>query len=267
MSDAHSSISKGSLVLKVLIDKKEYESLLRAKAFQDKYENKLKDHYILKPPQTDEDENKEEQIVDEEEKQKATVGQIGEGSAASPPQDLQTLISDIVKEQLSKLNLPQQIGSGDSSDLAQVVPPTAENLNHEPPSAVDETIKSSQNSIGFQELLLKKIPLKYHQKAEKLLEAFKTVPNSITWNSDGVIFINQDSLPNSNIYILLPELFKKSPNKKLPGFFEFTSEIATLGYGHLLEKGILRGLHRSLPIENQRELYEGIKKENWWYIG
>ena len=82
MSEAHSSISKGSLVLKVLIDKKEYESLLRAKAFQDKYENKLKEHYILKP-QNDEDENKEEQIVDEEEKRKATGGQIGEGSVAS----------------------------------------------------------------------------------------------------------------------------------------------------------------------------------------
>ena len=161
----------------------------------------------------------------------------------------------------------KQIGSGENSDLVEEVPPPAVNPNHKPPSAVDETIKSSQNSIGFQELLLKRIPLKYHLKAEKLLEAFQTVPNSITWNSDGVIFINQDSLPNSNIFILLPELFKKSPNRKLPGFFEFTSEIATLGYGHLIDKGILRGLHRSLPIENQKGLYEGIKKENWWYIG
>jgi len=274
MSDAHSSISKGSLVLKVLVDKKEYESLLRAKAFQDKYENKLKEDYILKPER---DEDKREKS-NEEEQREVSVAQIGQGSVET--KDLKTLISEIVNETLSKLlnssdksNLiaaaleQQQIGSGENKDLAQEVPPPAENLNHETPSGVKETIKSSQNTIGVQELLLNKIPSKYKQKAEKLLEAFEEHPNSITWNSDGVIFVNQDSLPNSNIFSLLPELFKKNPNKKLPGFFEFTSEIATLGFGHLIEKGLLRGLHRSLPIENQKNLYEGIKNENWWYIG
>jgi hypothetical protein len=178
-----------------------------------------------------------------------------------------------VKETLSKSNLisaqPQQSGSGivDNEDLAQEVPPPADNPNLQAPSAVEETIKSSQNSIGFQELLLNKIPSKFRGRAEKLLEAFEEVPNSITWNSDGVVFINQDSLPNSNIYVLLPELFKKAPNKKLPGFFEFTSEIATLGLGHLIEKQIVRGLHRSAAIENQKELYQGIQNEHWWYIG
>jgi hypothetical protein len=269
MSDAHSSISKGSLVLKQLIDKKEYESLLRAKAFQDKYENKLKEHYILKPETEGEKEKSEE-----EEKREVSVGQVGEGSVVET-KDLKTLITEIVNETVSKLlnssekpNLqPEQIGSGENTDLAEEVPPPAENLNHEPPSGVEETIKSSQNTVGVQELLLKRIPLKYKQKAEKLLEAFQENPNAITWNSDGVIFINQDSLPNSNIFILLPELFKKDPNKKLPGFFEFTSEIATLGLGHLIERGILRGLHRPAPLENQKELYQGLKKENWWYIG
>jgi hypothetical protein len=66
---------------------------------------------------------------------------------------------------------------------------------------------------------------------------------------------------------LLPELFKKTPNKKMPGFFEFASEIATLGLGHLIEKQIVRGLHRSAAIENQKELYQGIQNEHWWYIG
>jgi len=277
MSDAHSSISKGSLVLKQLIDKKEYESLLRAKAFQDKYESKLKEHYTLKPEEENDEEENPEEIKDQSSnKREVSVGQIGEGSVET--KDIKTIITEIVNKEISKLlNLtekhhpiadePQQIGSGENSDLAQEVQPPAENPNHQLPSAEEETIKSSQNSIGVQELLLKKIPSKYKQKAEKLLEAFEEVPNSITWNSDGVIFINQDSLPNSNIFILLPELFKKQPNKNLPGFFEFTSEIATMGYGHLIEKGILRGLHRSDPIENQKELYQGIKKFNWWYIG
>jgi hypothetical protein len=263
MSEAHSSISKGSLVVKILIDKKEYDSLLRAKAFQDKYENKLKDEYILKP-------GAEENNDKEEDKRTVSVGQVGEGSETK---DLRTLITEIVKETLSKSNLisaqPQQSGSGivDNEDLAQEVPPPADNPNHQAPSAVEETLKSSQNSIGFQELLLNKIPSKFRERAEKLLEALEQVPNSITWNSDGVIFINQDSLPNSNIYVMLPELFKKAPNKKLPGFFEFTSEIATLGLGHLIEKQILRGLQRSAAIENQKELYQGIQNEHWWYIG
>jgi hypothetical protein len=263
MSDAHSSISKGSIVVKILIDKKEYDSLLRAKAFQDKYENRLKEDYKLKP-------DAEEPKDKEEERRELSVDQVGEGSETK---DLRTLITEIVKETLSKSNLisaqPQQSGSGtvDNEDLAQELPPPADNPNHQAPSAVEETLKSSQNSIGFQELLLSKIPSKFREKAEKLLKALEEVPNSITWNSDGVIFINQDSLPNSNVYVLLPELFKKTPNKKMPGFFEFASEIATLGLGHLIEKQIVRGLHRSAAIENQKELYQGIQNEHWWYIG
>jgi hypothetical protein len=95
MSDAHSSISKGSIVVKILIDKKEYDSLLRAKAFQDKYENRLKEDYKLKP-------DAEEPKDKEEERRELSVDQVGEGSETK---DLRTLITEIVKETLSKSNL------------------------------------------------------------------------------------------------------------------------------------------------------------------
>jgi len=91
----------------------------------------------------------------------------------------------------------------------------------------------------------------------------------MTWNVDGVVFIHGSSIPQSNIFELMPELFKPHPDRHKPGFYELTKEIASLGLGHLINKTILRGLQREEKLENHTELYKqvNLKSHKWYYVG
>src|SRR6266853_661116 len=98
-------------------------------------------------------------------------------------------------------------------------------------------------------------------KAMNLLETMNANSNSITFNSNGVLIIDGQSIPNSNIFILLPEVFKASRNLKLPGFIEFCSELIDLGLGDLLNKKNISFI-RAKSAENDlhTELYKYIRK-------
>ena len=260
MSEA-TSVSKGPIVAKVLIDLSEYNTLLKAKHFQEEHEKKLKLEYVVKHPQNEtetEDEGKNRLVKD-------SPAQVGQGNSLP---DLTTLITQIIADQLdTKFNSSLQSGSG-VGDLAAKLPLNVEINDHQPLSAETSYSKSDQSSAISKNLLLQKVSKKHLERASKLLQAFDDDPNTITWDSDGIVYINGTSLVGSNIYLLMPELFKLSPNKKLPGFLELASEIATLGLGHLIARKMLKGLQRSQPIANQKNIYEDLKRsDNWWYIG
>ena len=63
---------------------------------------------------------------------------------------------------------------------------------------------------------MKLVPPRYRRQAITLLQQFNIRGDELTWNSDGVIFVNQTSLPQSDIYILFPYLFKMKHPKTLP---------------------------------------------------
>ena len=254
MSEA-TSVSKGPIVAKVLIDLSEYNTLLKAKQFQEAHEKKLKLEYVVK--------HNEPESEDGESLEKAVTTQVGQGSSK---EDMTTLIKRLIQEQFQ----PSQIGQSGSglNDLAPQIPMNVDIDDHQPMSGETSYSKSDQSSPISQQLLLGKVPKKKLEKATKLLQAFEDDPNTVTWNSDGIVFINGSSLAGSNIFLLMPELFKLSPNKRLPGFLELVSEIASLGLGHLISKKILKGLQRSQPIANQKNIYEDLKKsDHWWFIG
>ena len=189
--------------------------------------------------------------------------QVGQGSLT---EEITSLIKKIIGKEL-EAKLSRQIGSG-ANDLAPQLPLEVEVNDHQPVSGEVNYSKSDQNSGISKHLLLEKVSRKNVEKAQKLLDAFDEDPNAITWDSNGVVYINGSSLAESNMFLLMPELFKLSPNKKLPGFLELVSEIASLGLGHLISKKMLRGLQRSKPILNQKTIYEDLKKsDNWWFIG
>jgi hypothetical protein len=265
------SISKGPLVAKILIDYSEYKDLLQAKEFRNRYEKEFKEGLVVNLELEDRAEDqedrkeKEEKLDDnrvEKEIPQSSVEQIGQGV------DLRTLISELIREELKKsVQSFEQKGSG-ATDLAPIVLTPIENPDHQPPSAEVSSQKSIQNSEIDRQLLLKKLRPKSALKATRLLEGLNEDPNSVTWNSDGIIFINGDSIPDSNIFLLIPEIYKTNPKRNLPGFFELVSEIGNLGLGHLIGDGILKGLQRLAPIGNQRSLYQEVKGiDNWWFIG
>ena len=100
---------------------------------------------------------------------------------------------------------------------------------------------------------------KYRRQAATLLHQFDTRGNELTWNSNGTIFIDQTSIPNSDIYVLFPYLFKQKHPKHLSGFDDFINKIKDMGLDHLI-------LQR--PPKVDKVAFSNSKSEpKWWYLG
>ncbi len=271
-----SSISKGPIVAKILIDLSEYLALKKAKQLQDENEDRLSKSYENKVANV-----VEEQSEDSEEEGHPTISSH-HSKAVAPVQigngiDFKELIIDaisegfksIVQNQMSSFQSGGSFAPNNLSDLAPAPPQTIANDDHQPSSGFDTLIKSDENDTGDENNLIGKIPKKFRSRAKKLLEASNKNSASFSWNSDGIIFVNGESLPLSNIFVLLPELYKSNPNKELPGFYEVVKQLANLGLGHLINKSILRGLRRTGPLENQTLLFNYVQQNpgKWFFLG
>ena len=117
--------------------------------------------------------------------------------------------------------------------------------------------------------LLKKVPKRFKDKAIQLLKKFDERPNELTWDSSGNIYINEQVIPNSNIFKFFPFLFKKSYPKYLTGFSDFTNQIGTMGLSHLLHPVTKTKLSSNpVPQLSKKETSTSISTiNNWWYIG
>ena len=82
MSEA-TSVSKGPIVAKVLIDLSEYNSLLKAKQFQEEHEKKLKLEYVVKHNEQETEDGEKTSL------EKPVTTQVGQGSSK---EDFTTLI-------------------------------------------------------------------------------------------------------------------------------------------------------------------------------
>jgi hypothetical protein len=146
-------------------------------------------------------------------------------------------------------------------------------LNDEPPivaKQIDE--KDDENSSAAEDYLLKSVPPRFREKTKQIINICNKSPQQLTWSRAGQIYINQQSVPLANIYKLLPAIFKPtSVTKQLPGFDELVTQIATMGFAHLMNPKLTRGLRRKpkSKIENENELYADIQKldKKWYYIG
>ena len=129
--------------------------------------------------------------------------------------------------------------------------------------------KSRQSDNTFDKFLLETVPSVFLQRAEKLLQELKSHLNELAWDKEGVIFIDQKSLPNSNIKLLFPKLFRKVAHPdKVMYLNEVSSKIASFGLGSLINCRLTAGLNRPKPLLNHNELKKRISEvKNWWYIG
>ena len=116
--------------------------------------------------------------------------------------------------------------------------------------------------------LLKMVPSKNRRQGQILLDQFNKRGNELTWNSDGIIFIDEVSIPNSDIYVFFPNLFKKSHPKSLPGFQDFLQKIIDMGLDHLISKGTKSSLKEKATktVANESET-KSSDDLNWWYLG
>ena len=100
------------------------------------------------------------------------------------------------------------------------------------------------------------------------MKKFDQRGNELTWNSDGIIFVDQTSIPNSDIYILFPYLFKKKHPKNLCGFQDFVQKISEMGLDHLIVESFSPVRKKEFSSERASSSEQSSKQSsNYWYIG
>ena len=113
--------------------------------------------------------------------------------------------------------------------------------------------------------LLKKVPRLFKKKASLLLKAFDERANEITWDASGNIYIDEQVLPNANIYLLFPYLFRKRCPKNLLGLPDLVEKLNAMGLSHLFNCKL-----EKIKVASKASSGEGESAEstiNWWYLG
>lgn len=135
-----------------------------------------------------------------------------------------------------------------------------------PPHFDNKVVENDLNDAFDENQLLKFVPKRFKEKAKTLLQIFDEKPNEITWDSAGVIYVNQTSIPDSNIYTLFPYLFRQKVPKDIlnKGFPDFLKKVIDMNLGHLLNCNIRSILgNPSLKIKNESSLPLSNK---WWKL-
>ena len=258
-----------NIVTKILID---YDVYLKYKKYEETVlhqEKQTKKELEINESQT---EILPEDKVSTSESSNNDISQEGSGIKNNLSKaEILSYINDAVHEKLSEIkNILQnnQIGSG-SSDLSPAPVNYVKNDNIPPTFDPEDVKKSVPHDSYDKEELIKSVQPVFQSKARDLLNALDENPLEINFSTKGEIFINNNSIPNANIFKIFPELFVKKSVKPLPGMSEIVTKIASLGLGHFINRGITKGLKRSKnSSHNFEDLHQQIKKmKSWWFIG
>lgn len=123
--------------------------------------------------------------------------------------------------------------------------------------------------------LLNFVPQKYRKNANELLKQFNLRGNELTYDSLGVIFIDGVSIPNSDIFVLFPYLFKAKRPKTLVGFDDFLKKIDDMGLIDLVFKKQVNFYVQNSKERKKKEISLKIKDNhknddkgdvNWWFL-
>lgn len=272
-------------IFKILIDFDEYLKLMTLKEVVKKQEEELKKHYetksipsyhhstsqIVKSKSVENQDSKPE-VKDEN---KIGAGATALTSSFDRGELIKQITAEVTKTIENYYNLKpvtsavQQEGTGaDDLLLSEPIPISNDNPVFKPVENVD-IHKSILNDTFDVKKLLDTVPAESLEKAQILIKKLEDFPNDITWDSSGNIYIDQKSLPESNIFDLFPKLFRKTRNaNKIINLKEVASKIASLGFGYLLNARLTSGLNRKKPLPNHDEMFSKTNSNpNWWYIG
>ena len=136
-------------------------------------------------------------------------------------------------------------------------------VNTTPPIRFSAPIFQNDLNDSFDEhALLKKVPKRFKKNAAKLLRTFDEQPNEVTWDSSGNIYINEQSIPNANIFDVFPSLFRKKRSKTINGSRDLIQKLESMGLSHL----IMCEPKSSIVSSNQTSS-SASSSRNWWYLG
>ena len=171
----------------------------------------------------------------------------------------------------TELNFEPVIPNFPLFDRPQPTLATGEDDPIEPPKLYDFTLtKTDLNDRADEKKVLHCVPKKHWPNAIRLLQAFEQYPNSLTYDCSGTIYVDQTAIPESNIYILMPHLFKKKAST-LPGFSDFVAKISDMGLQHLITyhpKAVKLVSTRKMAGAGEIPSFSANpNNDNWWYIG
>lgn len=135
--------------------------------------------------------------------------------------------------------------------LSQVIP-----QNTTPP--ISFGVKYTQNEPNDKydaNRLIQLVPKPSRPKALNLIDIFEKQPNDITFDTKGTIFIDNEPLPNANMRLVFPALFKKR-SKDVEGLNEVLSKLDQMELLHLVNR------KRSPPPK----VTTNLQALNWWYL-
>ena len=188
----------------------------------------------------------------------------------------------------SSISDNEQIGCGSKNEkfiekIASLVsqklqPPIAttqwQNYNLNPPNVstlatpdstpalkFDNVLTNNKNDKFDQKRLLKFVPKPFKEKARQLLQKIEENPEQLNFSTDGIIYINKTSIPNSDVFHLFPYLFKSRHPKSLDGFEDLLSQIHEMGLSHLIKNPVFKS-----TITKTQEVVMS-SGPNWWYLG
>lgn len=280
------SNKKNIIYTKILIDLDEYIKLLHIQERVNKQEDlinarlqkdlssssKPKDNFVDNPIASTSKDNSKNNLNESQNSAEPKNSQSGYGSES----DLIKHITELVTQQIQShlQSSPQTIffqeGKGANDLISEIPDPIVEdplNPDLQPPSIV---IQKSQPHDNFDdERLINSVPSKFRERAKKLIEKLAPFKSDLTWDASGTIFLDQESLPSSNIFKTFPFLFERKPTSNIyPNLLEIVTKIASLGLGHFINKRLTLGLLRKKAIEDQDKIHEQIKNaKHWWYLG
>ncbi len=137
-----------------------------------------------------------------------------------------------------KLENSEQTGRGnyvvESNSLNKLETPTLEETDKDSSKPLINysvpIVKNDDNDDFDENALLHLIPEKNKLNAKCLLQKIDTRGSEITWNSSGTVFIDNVSIPNSNVFLIYPHLFQKClPKREIPGLKEFIKKLDDMG--------------------------------------
>lgn len=142
-------------------------------------------------------------------------------------------------------------------------PPSVVKTNNLPPLAYDSEVKKTDLNDKFDaKKLISKVPKQWREKAKHLLEEIDNRSAELTFDCQGNIFIDGESIPHSNILRYFPLLYKKRTPKDLPGFEDFVQKLKTMG----LESLFILQMHKKSKIKLDSIISNSMSEKNWWVL-
>lgn len=145
-----------------------------------------------------------------------------------------------------------------------------------PPLPFENKIEKNLENDKFDvSQLVLQAPPGTKKKVRALLNEIEKHPNELTFDSFGRLIIDTIAIPSSNIFVLLPMLYKQKKSQNLPGLNELIQKLEEMGLKDLFnfksvshETGKSKNVLNSKAMGKEKDIFEpNTKNQPWYYIG